>query len=190
MFDYVSGLWPHLVSVAVMATIILSVHRWTHQRHDRRALVDAERFQAALGAELVALREVYEDNLRLISDRAGYVLSARALLGVYRGNLGRLIILPADQIARLVATNAAQERLEALLAVLCKSSANLAWRTPDDDTQLAEIRQATLRAFDAAGQALALLDAEQAGDVERATAERPDAASQLRPIPNAIPAAA
>jgi hypothetical protein len=159
MGEIVWDLLLRLGPFALMAMFMTLNYRLAYRRNDRRTDQDKTGLRAAHWAELAALRALHEDNLRLISDRAGYVLSGKSLFAVYRANLGRLVTLSEDVITALVTANAAQERLEALLAVHGKASANLAWRTPDDDIQLAEIKQATLAAMAAVERALSALEA-------------------------------
>jgi hypothetical protein len=161
MVQLVSGAWLHLLGLAAMVAMVAFSRRSASLQTSRRADQERRRFTAALVAELSVLRELHQDNLKLIADRAGHVFSARQLFGAYRVSLGRIQLFSEQEIVALVAANAAQERLEAILAVHgTATNANLAWRTPADDSRLAEIRQAVVNASRAVQEALTALDSD------------------------------
>jgi hypothetical protein len=109
----------HVAPFLTMGLIMVLNQLAVARRADRRERCDAIRLRAALRAELHALLGLYAENLRLVADHEGYMLSGRPLLAVYRANLGRLITLTEGEIATLVACSSALERLEALFAVHC-----------------------------------------------------------------------
>jgi hypothetical protein len=105
----------------LMATMIITglaarasnFWRWLMRRRTR----ETNKLAIALRSELLALLEVYETNLRLIDEDAGYLIPARTLPHVYRGNLARLTTLDAEVIPAVVTFYAGHERIEALLSL-------------------------------------------------------------------------
>jgi hypothetical protein len=105
-----------LTPVMMMMGIVLINHFVTHQRVEKRIEVESSRLRAALAAELRALLDLYDTNLDFLSRGCDFVLSARQLTPVYKGNLGRLTtMLEEDVVARLVAVLAQNEKIEAIL---------------------------------------------------------------------------
>src|SRR3974390_2674492 len=104
MPDVTSSWMFHLTPVLMMIGIVVVNHVVAHQRMEKRTDVDASRFRAALAAELRALFDLYETNLDLLARGSDFVLSARQLPPVYKGNLGRLTTaLEEDIVGRIVA---------------------------------------------------------------------------------------
>jgi hypothetical protein len=98
--------------LSALATRFGQFWQWLSRRRDR----DNEKLATALRAELAALHELYDTNLRLIADDSGYLLSAKCFATVYRSCLARLNQLPAAAIAPVVSVYTRNERIEALLA--------------------------------------------------------------------------
>jgi hypothetical protein len=104
-------------------------HVIVHRRTERRYAVEAARLCAGLAAELRVLGELYETNLDLLEEKAGYLLSTRSPVVVYRSNLGRLTsLLDASIIQQLVTIFARNEQIEALLAAHATSKAGLTFQ--------------------------------------------------------------
>src|SRR6516164_9553929 len=111
MPDVANSWMFHLTPVLMMVGIVVINHVVAHQRLEKRTDVDASRFRAALAAELRALLDLYETNLDLLARGSDFVLSARQLTPVYKGNLGRLAnALEEDTVARVVAVFAQNEK--------------------------------------------------------------------------------
>lgn len=107
----------HLLPIVLMLGMVALNHFIVHQRTERRYALEASRLRAALGAELQVLLDLYAKNLELLETKAGYLLSTRAPVIVYKGNLGRLpSLFEAPVIEHLVSVFAQNERIEALLA--------------------------------------------------------------------------
>jgi hypothetical protein len=137
--DTILQLGLRVAPFLVMGVIMVLNQFAAARRGDRKERRDSTRLRAALHAELQALRALYEENLRLLADQEGYLLSVRPLLAIYRANLTRIGALQEHEIATMVAVNSTAERLEALCAVYCKPSGNLAWRIGCEDMQLATL---------------------------------------------------
>jgi len=101
------------IFVAIFATYlnISSQDRRLSKTSER----DALRLQAALRAELSQLRDLCIENIeRLETERP--VLSLRASLFVYRGNIGRLTLLDEKILELIVSAYAITDTVEHLLA--------------------------------------------------------------------------
>jgi hypothetical protein len=105
-----------LIPVFMMMGVMLVNQAVIHQRTEWRNDIEASRFRAALAAEMRALLDLYETNLDFLARGLDVVLSARQIVPVYKGNLGRLtIVLKGDVVARMVAAFAQTEKMEAIL---------------------------------------------------------------------------
>ena len=120
--------FPHFIPVLLMLGMVALNHLIVHQRTERRYAIEAARLSAALGAELRMLHDLYAKNLELLDAKAGYLMSTRSPVLVYKSNLGRLSSLfEAPIIEHLVAVFAQNERIEALLAAHSNSKGGLTY---------------------------------------------------------------
>ena len=62
----IEGHWVNFVPVLMMLAILVANHALTHHRSGRREDVEGTRLKAALMAELKALRDLYQKNLKLL----------------------------------------------------------------------------------------------------------------------------
>ena len=65
-----------------------------HRRTSFQSSRDARGLRTALLSELVLLKALIAENLALINRGEEYLLSCRMLTQIYRGNVGRLALLP------------------------------------------------------------------------------------------------
>ena len=139
----ITGNWvTPLVPVALMLSIVIANHVVTGQRNDRKTATEASRFSVALAAELRALLDVYKMNLNLIEKKAGYLLSTRSSIAIYRGNLGRLTaLLEKLAIARVVEVFAKNEQIESVVAAHSNLKCNLTYQFSPTDIQFDEWKQ-------------------------------------------------
>ncbi len=136
--------WFRFVPVACMVSVIL-FSRWATRRHAaRRLALETERLREGLKVELATVRQVLDDNLRLLAGEAGHVVAARSFFVLFRGTLGRMVALREEELAALLAAHAANERLESLLAIRGKLCGGGAFRLGPRQAGSAEIARATL----------------------------------------------
>jgi hypothetical protein len=156
MPDVANSWMFHLTPVLMMVGIVVINHVVAHQRLEKRTDVDASRFRAALAAELRALLDLYETNLDLLARGSDFVLSARQLTPVYKGNLGRLTTaLEEDIVGRIVAVFAQNEKIEAILCAQAQPRNGSSYKITDIDTEEVKgLFAAAARNTEAACQAL------------------------------------
>jgi len=154
----ISGLSTfHLFPVLFMLAVVAINHVIVYRRTEKRYAIEAERLCAGLTAELRMLRELYDQNLGLLEAKAGYLLSTRSPVVVYKSNLGRLTsLLDASIIQQLVTIFARNEQIEALLAAHATSKAGLTFQLTAESKidALKELYQQTARELDWARMAL------------------------------------
>lgn len=128
-----------------------------HRRLTSAAHRDIVHLRLALAAELANLRALYRDNIAAIRAGQEALASARMLCVIYRANLGRMHLLPAEAVGDVVTAYALCERAEAFAAVHCKAHGASAFSMGRDrafaDALTALYEQASARAQ----QALVLL---------------------------------
>ena len=157
----------------------------TTLRDSRRAAKQAARLRLALRMELIELLQVYTDNLRLMSQEKGYVISGRSFVSVIRGNLERITMLDESIITAVMAAFSHNERIEALVAANGRPSGGAAYRLDPDTALLRDVRRnyrigrqrvnAALAAIDGLSEAVAEAAAEPDinGDKAESDAARP-----------------
>ncbi len=166
-----------LIAVVTMVTVNVGTNRGFAIFQARR---DARRHRAALAAELASLLELMRENMRLIRTDAGYVLSGRGLVAVYRGTIGRLTFLREDEIAAVVPTYVLVERLEGLVAARTKSAGPAVYRFEAGKPDLQQLRREYHKAVAEIEKTLALLNRCRAGgDQAPASAPAPAGAEAL-----------
>jgi hypothetical protein len=142
MPDTVNHWVTPLIPVVLMLSIIIANHVVTGQRNDRKTAAEASRFSAALGAELRAMLDLYKMNLDLIEKKAGYLLSTRSSIAIYKGNLGRLTaLLEKPAIAHVVDVFAQNERIESVVAAHSNLKCNLTYQFSPADINFDEWKQ-------------------------------------------------
>jgi hypothetical protein len=142
----------HFIPVLMMVGVLAINQTFTHQRVERRNDLEASRFRVALRAEMHALLDVYTTNLDLLARNCDYVLSARSMLVVYKGNLGRLtMLLDLAVIGQVVTAFAQNEKIESVLAVRAHPGNRPNCRIVLADMDLGELR----RMYQAAAQDVA-----------------------------------
>jgi hypothetical protein len=158
MPDVANNWMFHLTPVLMMIGIVVVNHVVAHQRLEKRTDVEASRFRAALAAELRALLDLYETNLDLLARGSDFVLSARQLTPVYKGNLGRLTTaLEEDIVGRIVSVYAQNEKIEAILCARAQPKNGSSYKIAATDLDSEEIKclyAAAARSAEAACQAL------------------------------------
>lgn len=153
-----SDWFVHLTPVFMMMGAILINHTVTHQRTEKRTDLEASRFRAALAAEMRALLDLYDTNLDLLVRGCDFVLSARQLTPVYKGNLGRLtILLEGEEAARVVTAFARSEKIELILTARTQPKNNSSYKLVAGDLDAEELKillTTTARSIQAACEAL------------------------------------
>jgi hypothetical protein len=138
MGHWETGIWTWL---GVMLAIMCANNLVTTWRTHRRLAQETARIKLALQIELSELLQVYGDNLRLIANGKGYVISGRSFVSVIRGNLERITMLEESVMGPVIATFSHNERIEALLAAHGQPKAGHAYRLDGDKAPLNEIRR-------------------------------------------------
>lgn len=165
-------LW-HLIPLFAIALVML-VNIGTNRAflifQSRR---DARRHRVAIAAELESLLALVRENLRLIRSDAGFVLSARSFTSVYRGSMGRLTFLREAEIAAVVATYTALERLEALTAARAKPAGPAVYRFEGAKPDLPLLRREFHKAAAEIEKTLRLLGGAAKADARAAEAPLP-----------------
>jgi hypothetical protein len=152
MPDTVSHWITPLIPVVLMLSIVISNHVVTGLRNDRKTAVEASRFSAALAAELRAMLDLYKMNLDLIGTKAGYLLSTRSSIAIYKGNLGRLTtLLEKPAIGPIVEVFAQNERIESVVAAHSNLKCNLTYQFSSTDIKFEQWQ----RMYEEASQSIA-----------------------------------
>ena len=148
-----------LVPVVLMLSIVVANHIVAGQRNDRKTAAEASRFSAALAAELHAMLSLYKMNLDLIEKQAGYLLSTRTMIAIYKGNLGRLTaLLEKPAIAHVVEVFAQNERIELVVAAHSNLKCNLTYQFSAADIKFDEWKQMYEQASRSIGSACQILE--------------------------------
>jgi hypothetical protein len=148
-----------LVPVVLMLSIVVANHIVAGQRNDRKTAAEASRFSAALAAELHAMLNLYKMNLDLIEKKAGYLLSTRTMIAIYKGNLGRLTsLLEKPAIAHVVEVFAQNERIESVVAAHSNLKCNLTYQFSPADIKFDEWKQMYEQASLSIGSACQILE--------------------------------
>jgi hypothetical protein len=108
-----AGLW---LWMGLMLAILCANNLLVTVRDRRRRAQATKRLELALKVELLELSQVYTDNLRLIGNNRGYLISGRSFVSVIRGNLERITTLDEEVISPVIAVFSHNERIEALIA--------------------------------------------------------------------------
>jgi hypothetical protein len=117
---------------------------------------------------LQELSQVYTDNLRLIGNERGYLISGRSFVSVIRGNLERITTLDESIISSVIAVFSHNERIEALVAAHSRPRGGAAYSLTDS-APAREIRRKYQMGKERVQEALAALDGE---DLQQHVAEK------------------
>jgi len=113
---------------AIVAILTTSVNIFVNHRRTSATLrKDSGALRVALAAELASLRDLYKDNVDAIYAERDVLVSGRMVGAIYRGNLGRIHTLPAQDIPALIAAYAMCERAEAHAMAHCKAHGAIAF---------------------------------------------------------------
>lgn len=137
----IEGHWVNFIPVLMMLAILVANHALTHRRSGRREDVEAARLKVALMAELKALRELYQKNLKLLESGAGCLISTRMPVIIYKSNQGRLTtLIEAELLEKLVSMYAKNEMIEEMLSANASPNGPLSFRLrPTSDIE--ELKQ-------------------------------------------------
>ncbi|MBX9825598.1 MAG: hypothetical protein K2Y27_11445 [Xanthobacteraceae bacterium] len=125
----IEGHWVNFVPVAMMVAILVANHALTHHRSGRREDVEGTRLKAALTAELKALRELYQKNLKLLESEAGYLISTRAPMIIYKSNQAKLTaLIEAELLEKLVSLYAKNDMIEEILSANASANGPLSFK--------------------------------------------------------------
>jgi hypothetical protein len=127
-FFLLSGLLHGVIALLATGANVYATHRRAHAVAHK----DSGGLRVALAAELANLRWLYKDNLDAIHGGADVLVSIRMFAAIYRGNLGRIHLLPAEIIPALVAAYAKGEQAEAYAAAYCKAHGATAFSMSKD----------------------------------------------------------
>jgi len=143
------------IFVAVFATYLNISSQ--DRRLSKTSARDALRLQAALRAELRQLRDLCVENIeRLEAERP--VLSLRASLFVYRGNIGRLTLLDEKVLELIVSAYAMTDTVEHLLAATMIPSNGMFYKPAQPPTDAGVLIARTEQVRTMAAHALAAID--------------------------------
>ena len=130
------------IPVLLMLTIVVANHVVAGLRSDRKTAAEASRFCVALSAELRAMLDLYNFNLDLIEKKAGYLLSTRSAIAIYKGNLSRLTaLLEKTSIGPVVEVFARNERIESVVAAHANLKCNLTYQFSPADSKFDDWKQ-------------------------------------------------
>lgn len=141
-----SALWEHFGQVCCMALIIFGAQALARRSQRKRVHAEAQRLRGALTLMLSALRNIHEDNLRVLSGAKPPLMSGRNQMVLLRTQLARLLVLNQAEIEAVLAANIAAEAAEAIMAVCGKVVAGVAYTVPKDDEEVTMLRSSLLRA--------------------------------------------
>jgi hypothetical protein len=125
----IEGHWVNFVPVLMMLAILVANHALTHHRSGRREDLEGTRLKAALTAELKALRELYQKNLKLLESEASYLISTRSPMIIYKSNQGKLTtLIEAELLEKIVALYAKNEMIEEIVSANASPNGPLSFR--------------------------------------------------------------
>lgn len=147
------------IQVMVLATMTVVNIIIAQGRLTRTSARETRRLQVALATELSELLSLQTDNLKRLEEGKNFLLSSRACMTVYRGNLGRLIVTPDAALGPLVSAYAQTERLEHFIAATAKANGAMSYKLIDNETPVTELIerfQSTVTAVETAIRAMEL----------------------------------
>ncbi|MGA2190033.1 MAG: hypothetical protein ABSH33_16005 [Steroidobacteraceae bacterium] len=129
-----------------MAMIIFGAQGFSRRAQRERTRLEAQRLRSALGVGLRALRNLHEDNLRVLAGARPPLMSGRHQMGLLRTQLGRLIVLDQPEIEAVLTASIAAEAAEAMMAVSGKPLAGVAFSAPKGDEDVGILQSSLERA--------------------------------------------
>lgn len=127
----------NLAPVLMMLVIVIGNHVMMHHRNSRREAIEAKQLRAALLSEIAALRDIYKVNLGLIQRKAGYLISSRSPMVIYKANQARLMAtIETPALELIVSLYAKNDIIEELLSAQSSLHGNLSFKLrPDSDVE-------------------------------------------------------
>ena len=123
----------NLAPVLMMLVIIIGNHLMMHRRSSQREATEALRLRTALLSEIAALRDIYKVNLGLIQRNAGYLISTRSPMIVYKVNQARLMAtLESPALELVVSLYAKNDIIEELLSAQSSLHGGLSFKLRQD----------------------------------------------------------
>lgn len=107
-----STAFEHFFQLCGMAAILLSARAFSLRTQDHRMRADGQRLRRALTISIQALRNHYEDNLRVFSHGKLPLTSGRNQINLLRTQLGRLMLLDPPEIEAVMVASVAAEVVE------------------------------------------------------------------------------
>jgi hypothetical protein len=153
MSDWLIRLLPPITIIGTVLVNRVLLQQWRH-RSDAAAVIKA------LQMELIALRELYEANLRSIGSEKTPLLSTRTGTSFYRANLGRITsLLDRETLTPVMAAFTYNENVEAYRAAIAQSTKRRASRSQLDEALFAETKEKCLVGIEQIRLALLALEA-------------------------------
>ena len=156
--------WTDLTSVCerfsqfiLMAAMILGNQAIARRAQNHRVRGEVRRVRYLLRGGMRALRDLYDDNLRLLANGDGLLLSGRSQITLLRIHLGRLISLDEAEIEAVLTATIAMEVAETAMAVAGKPMGGVAVTLPREGGAAEAVKLPLLRALAALETAEALL---------------------------------
>lgn len=156
--EIMAAFWEHASQFVIFGSLIFGSQALARRAQTRRSRSEAERLRTMLRLGLRGLRDLYGENLRLLANKEGPLLSGRNQIALVRIQFGRLVSLEdAAEIEAVLSASLAVEAAEAAMAVTGKSTGGVAFTlSSDGDAEL--VKQPLMNAcamLDAAGALLA-----------------------------------
>jgi hypothetical protein len=149
-----------VMTMLAMVWINLSV---TQGRFNRRFGEETGRLKAALSIEFVELSRLYQENVKLLDEGAGYLLPTRQFVAVYRANLGRITQFEPEVAAAMIEAFCYNETLEAFVAAHTRLHGGYVFKFEPVLAAHDDIRQRYLGAQDKIAKAMIALRDNSAG---------------------------
>jgi hypothetical protein len=117
--------------ICLMALVLLVSRGLTQRGQWRRAITEAQHLRCILSVSLRNLRNLYSENLELLSRGEIRLISGRNQIGLVRPQLGRLISLEHTEIEAVLSACIAAEAAESAMSVGGRPINGAAFRTPE-----------------------------------------------------------
>ena len=151
MFDVI--LLTSIYSIVVVCMLSVNFYL-TRKRMTLATKVDAGNLRLVIASELLNLGDLFKDNIDALYAGKDMVASSRHLIAIYRGNLGRLTALAAQELPAIVTAYAASERADALASAHGKAHGHNAFTFAKERPFLADLIASYETAKAAANRAL------------------------------------
>jgi hypothetical protein len=156
--------WTDLTSIGerfsqfiLMAAMILGNQAIARRAQNHRVREEGRRIRYLLRGSMRALRDLYDDNLRLLASGDGLLLSGRSQITLLRIHFGRLVSLNEAEIEAMLTASIAMEVAETAMAVAGKPMGGVAVTLPREGGAAESVKLPLLRALAALETAEALL---------------------------------